>query len=99
MEVVRSASGQAVAACRYKDGNGGGAATVIGTANLAGKGYVTVTCAKDPTTVSVTAGGQTTRLAKRMGSIANSSPINIASKGDGTDWFPGLIDFVKLEIG
>jgi hypothetical protein len=99
MEIVRSSNGQAVAACRYKDGNGGGAATVIGTAGLAGRGFVTITCAKDASTVAVSAGGQTTRLAKRIGSISNSSPVNIGSKGDGTDWFPGLMDFVKIEIG
>jgi hypothetical protein len=99
MEIVRSASGQAVAACRYKDGDGGGAATVVGTAPLAGKGFVTITCTKDASAVAVSAGGQTTRLAKRIGSIANSSPVNIGSKGDSTDWFPGLMDYVSITIG
>ena len=37
--------------------------------------------------------------AKRIGSISNSSPVNIGSKGDGTDWFPGLMDSVSIAIG
>ena len=99
MEIIRSADGKAVAACRFKDGDGGGAANAYGTVNLAGKGFVTITCNKTATGISVSAGGQTTTVAKRLGSISNSASLAVASKGDGTDWFPGLMDFVKIEIG
>lgn len=99
MEIVRSATGTAVAACRFKDGDGGGRADAIGTVSLSGIGFVTITCTKTATGVSVAAGGKTTTVAKRLAAIANSASVNIGSKGDGTDWFPGLMDFVKIEIG
>jgi hypothetical protein len=47
----------------------------------------------------VSAGGQTRTVSTRLGSISNTAPVYIGGKGDGTDWFPGLIDSVKIEIG
>jgi hypothetical protein len=98
IEIRRSSSGQAVAACRFKDANGR-AGDITGTANLAGKGFVTITCTKTSSGVTVSAGGRTATAAKTLGSIGNSASVFVGSKGDSTDWFPGLMDFVKIEIG
>ena len=34
-----------------------------------------------------------------IGSMSNSAAVYVGAKSDGTDWFPGLMDFVKIEIG
>jgi hypothetical protein len=34
-----------------------------------------------------------------VGSISNSAPVYVGAKGDGTDWFPGLIDYIRIDIG
>lgn len=99
LEIARSSTGNAVAVCRFKGGTTTGAATVYSTYSLEGKGFVTVTCTKTASVVSVNAGGVVNKLSKKVGTIANDAPINIGSKGDGTDWFKGLMDFVKISIG
>jgi hypothetical protein len=98
MEITRSSSGLAIAACRFKDANGR-SGEVFGTAGLAGKGFVTITCTKTSSGVTVSAGGRTNTAAKSLGSISNAAPVFIGTKGDGTDWFPGLMDSVKIDIG
>jgi hypothetical protein len=98
IEIVRTSSGQAVANCRFKDGSGR-SAQFRGAASLAGKGFVTITCTKTGSTVTVSAGGQTATFKKAVGSISNSAAVFLGSKGDGTDWFPGAMDFAKIEIG
>jgi hypothetical protein len=99
LEITRSASGQAVAACRFKGSTSVGSADVVGTASLAGTGLQTIVCTKSPTGVTLRAGGLASKVTKRLGPISNAAPIHIGAKGDGTDWFNGLIDLVKIEIG
>jgi hypothetical protein len=98
MEIMRSSTGQAIVACRFKDANGR-AGEAFGTTAIQNKGFVTISCLKTPTGVTVTTGGQSKSFPKALASISNSSAIFIGGKGDGTDWFPGLMDFVKIEIG
>jgi hypothetical protein len=98
MEILKNASGHAVAACRFKDSSGR-AGEAYGTVNLVNKGFVTITCTKTSTGVTVSAGGQTVTAPKTLGSISNSAPVFIGTKGDATDYFKGLMDWVKIEIG
>jgi hypothetical protein len=98
IEIQRSSTGLAIAACRFKDGTGR-TADAFGTAGLAGKGFVTITCTKTASGVTVSAGGRTNTAATKVGTISNAEPVYIGAKSDGTDWFPGRIDLVKIEIG
>lgn len=98
MEIRRSSTGQANAACLFKDSSGR-IGEVRGTTGLANKGFVTVTCTKSSSGATLSAAGQTKTAYKTLGSISNSSPVYVGGKGDGTDWFPGLMDSVRIEIG
>lgn len=98
IEIKRSSSGQAIATCVFKDANGR-AGQAYGSANLAGRGFVTITCTKTASGITVSAAGSTRTVAHKIGSISNAAPVSIGGKGDGTDWFPGLMDWVKIEIG
>jgi hypothetical protein len=98
LELMRSSTGLAIAACLFKDSSGR-INEVRGSTGLANKGYVTVTCTKTSSSVTLSAAGQTKTVSKTLGSISNSAPVYIGGKGDGTDYYPGLIDFVKIEIG
>ncbi len=98
IEIMRASTGAAIAACRFKDSNGR-SGEAYGTTNLASKGFLAITCTKTSTGVTLTAGGQTVKAAKTLGAISNAAPVYVGTKGDGTDWFPGLMDWVKIEIG
>lgn len=98
IEIKRLSSGASVASCRFKDG-AGRYGEAHGTTNLAGKGFVTIVCTKTATKIVASAAGQTVTAAFTVGSISNSAPVYIGAKGDGTDSFPGLIDFAKIDIG
>ena len=98
LEIYRRSSGEAVAACSFKDANKVSGQS-FGTVNLAGTGFQTITCIKSPTSIQVIAGGQTRTSNKALGSISNASPVYIGGKGDGTDVFLGTMDFVRIEIG
>jgi hypothetical protein len=98
IEIDRTKNGSAIAMCRVRDVTGR-SGEVYGTANLAGKGFVTITCTKTSTGLTLTAGGKTTNTPRTLSSTSNSAPVTIGQKGDGTDQFSGLIDFVKIEIG
>ena len=97
-EVMRSPTGLAIASCVFKDSSGK-VGMVRGTAGLANRGFVTVTCTKTASAVTLSAAGETRSVSTKLGSISNSAPVYIGGKGDGTDEFPGLMDFVKIEIG
>src|SRR4051794_11447417 len=56
IEIRRSSTGQAVAACRFKDANGR-AGDITRTANLAGRGFVTITRTKTASGGTGDAGG------------------------------------------
>lgn len=99
LEIARSAAGNAIAVCRFKGGTTTGAATVYSTFSLENKGFVVITCTKTAGVVSVNAGGVVNKVSKTVGSISNDAAINIGSKGDGTDSFRGLMDYVKITIG
>ena len=98
LEIVRSSSGLAIASCVFKDSSGK-VGMARGSAGLANKGFVTVTCTKTGTAVSVSAAGQTRTVSARLGSISNTAPVYVGGKGDGTDSFPGLIDQLRIDIG
>lgn len=98
MEIMRSSSGAAIAACRFKDSLGR-AGEAYGTVNLVNRGFVTITCTKTSTAVIVSAAGQTVTAPKAVRSISNSAPVFIGTKGDATDYFKGRMDFVKIEMG
>jgi hypothetical protein len=98
LELARSSTGQAIAVCHFKDSSGR-IGEARGTTGLANKGFVTITCTKTSSGVTLTAAGQTRSVSRTLGSISNSAPVYVGGKGDGTDWFPGLMDSVKIEIG
>jgi hypothetical protein len=98
LELRRSSSGLAIAACHFKDSSGR-VGDVSGSTSLANKGFVTITCRKSSSGVTLTAAGQTKSVSRTLGSISNSAPVYVGGKSDGTDWFPGLMDSVKIEIG
>jgi hypothetical protein len=98
MEIARSASGAAIAVCRFKDSLGR-SGEAFGTVNLAGRGFVTINCTKTSTGVVLNAAGQTVNAPKTLRSIANTERVFIGQKGDGTDFFAGQMDFVQIEIG
>jgi hypothetical protein len=98
IEIMRSSTGLAVASCVFKDSSGK-VGMVRGTKGLANKGFVTVSCSKTSTGVTLNAGGETRSSSTKLGSISNSAPVYVGGKGDGTDSFPGLMDWVKIEIG
>ena len=98
MEIMRAGNGTAIAACRFKDANGR-SGEAYSTVSLAGRGFVPITCTKTGTAVTVNAAGKATTAPKTLAAISNASPVFIGQKGDGTDWFPGLMDFVKITTG
>jgi hypothetical protein len=98
MEIARDSSGRAVAVCTFK-GSKQVAVRSTGSVNLAGSAFQTITCIKNGSSVQVIAGGQTRTTTKAVGSISNSSAVFVGGKGDGTDAFPGVMDFVRIEIG
>ena len=98
LELMRSSTGLAIAACLFKDSSGR-INEVRGSTGLANKGYVTVTCTKTSSGVTLNAAGQTRSVSKTIGSISNSASVYVGAKSDGTDAFPGLMDYVKIEIG
>jgi hypothetical protein len=98
MEIARSSTGAAIAVCRFKDSLGR-AGEAYGTVNLVNKGFVTITCTKTSTGVTVNAAGETVTAPKTVRSIANASPVFIGQKGDSTDWFKGQMDWVTISIG
>ena len=98
IEIRRSTAGLATAACLFKDSSGR-VGQVEGTTGLVNKGVVTVTCTKTSSGVTLNAAGQTRSVAAKLGSISNSAAVYVGGKGDGTDYFPGLMNSVKIEIG
>jgi hypothetical protein len=98
MEIRRNSSGSAIAACTFID-SGRVQGDVSGSVNLAGKGFQVITCTKTATSVQLVAGGQTRTISKRLGTIRNSASVSVGSKGDGTDFFPGVMDYVRIQIG
>ena len=95
MEITRGTAG-AVAICTFR---GSVSVVVRSTVNLATGGFQTITCLKTASSVQISAGGQTRTTSTAAGSISNASAVVIGGKGDGTDAFPGVIDYVKIEIG
>ena len=93
---LRSRSGGGMnAACIFKDGNKV-AGTAIGSVPVGA--WVTISCTKTATTVTLVA-GTTRTVARVVGSIANSSPVYLGGKGDGTDVFDGRMDYASITIG
>jgi hypothetical protein len=97
IEIMRR-SNVAVAACTFRD-NKGNAVRAEGAVDLATSTFQTITCTKTATSAKVTAGGQTRATSRSLGTISNTAPVYVGGKGDGTDAFPGVIDFVKIAIG
>jgi hypothetical protein len=83
-------------ACIFKDGNRiAGRAVVafpVGT-------WQTITCTKTATTVTLTTGATTRTTSGSVGAIANTAPVHVGGKGDGTDVFSGLMDHASITIG
>ncbi len=96
MEIIRGTAG-AVAICTFKGSKG--VVVARSTVNLATGAFQTITCLKTASSVQVSAGGQTRTTNAAAGTISNNAVVGIGGKGDGTDAFPGVIDYVKIEIG
>ena len=83
------------AACIFKDQNRV-AGRAIGA--VPATGWLTITCTKTATSVTLTA-GTTRTTTSSVGTIANTAGVFIGGKGDGTDVFSGLMDYAKITIG
>jgi hypothetical protein len=84
------------AACIFKDGNRVAGRAVadfpVGT-------WQTITCTKAATTVTLATGATTRTTSASVGAIANTAPVHVGGKGDGTDVFSGLMDYASITIG
>jgi len=95
IELRGKAGGGMTVACIFKDRN-----RVAGYAigSVPTKAWVTITCTKTATSVTLVAGGTRT-TARVVGDISNTSGVFLGGKGDGTDVFDGLIDYASITIG
>jgi hypothetical protein len=94
---LRGTSSGMNAACIFKNAN-----TVVATVTtpIPSKTWLTIDCIKTTKTVSVAVNGSTKRtVSKTLGSLGNTSGVNVGGKGDGTDVFNGLIDKASITIG
>ena len=84
------------AACIFKDQN-----KVVATAiaPVPSTGWLTIICTKTPSMVTLTANGTTRTTSRAVGAIANTAGVSIGGKGDGTDVFTGLMDYVRISVG
>jgi hypothetical protein len=96
IELRGKTAGGMNAACIFKDGN-----RVVGTAIAAAPvaTWQTITCTKTATTVTLVTGATTRTTSASVGSIANTAPVYVGGKGDGTDVFSGLMDYASITIG
>jgi Concanavalin A-like lectin/glucanases superfamily len=96
IELKTTSTGAVNAACIFKDKNrvSGSAILTIPTT-----GWVSISCRKTSSSVTIVANGKTRTVARTVGAIANTAPVYIGGKGDGTDVFPGLMDYAKITIG
>jgi hypothetical protein len=94
---LRGTSSGMNAACIFKNAN-----KVVATVTTAipSKTWTTIACTKTAKTVSVAVNGSTKKtVSKTLGSLGNTSGVNIGGKGDGTDVFDGLMDKASITIG
>jgi hypothetical protein len=84
------------AACIFKDKD-----KVVATAiaEVPSTGWLTITCFKTASTVTLSAGGTTRTTSKAVGAIDNTAGVSVGGKGDGTDVLTGLMDYAKITIG
>ena len=96
IELKTTSTGVVNAACIFRDVN-----RVTGSAilRIPTTGWVALTCKKTASSVTIVANGTTRTVARTVASIANTSPVYIGGKGDGTDVFPGLMDYARITIG
>jgi len=96
IELKTTSTGVVNAACIFRDKN-----RVTGSAilRIPTTGWVTLTCTKTSSSVTIVANGTTRTVARTVGAIANTSGVFIGGKGDGTDVFPGLMVYAKITIG
>jgi len=95
IELKGKTGGGMNAACIFKDGN-----KVVGQAigSIPSRTWVTITCTKTATSVTLVAGATRT-TARTVGAIANTAPVYVGGKGDGTDVFDGMMDYASITIG
>ena len=94
---LRGTSSGMTAACIFKNAN---KAVGIVTTPIPSKTWLTIACTKTTKTVSVAVNGSTKKtVSKTLGSLGNTSGVNIGGKGDGTDVFDGLMDKASITIG
>lgn len=93
---LKGTSSGVSAACIFKDRN-----RVVGRAiaPVPATGWLTITCTRTATAVTLTAGGTTRTTAHAVGAISNTAPVHVGGKGDGTDVIAGLMDHVSISIG
>lgn len=82
-------------ACIFKDKS----RTVGQVIGLASTDWLTITCTKTAASVTLVANGATRTTSTAVGAISNKAPVYIGGKGDGTDEFHGLMDYVSITIG
>lgn len=96
IELRTTSTGLVNAACIFKDANRVAGSAIL---RIPTTGWVSLSCAKTGSSVTIVANGTTRTVARTVGKIANTSPVHIGGKGDGTDVFPGLMDYAKITIG
>jgi hypothetical protein len=96
IELRGKSGGGMTAACIFKDRQ-----KVVGTAigSVPVMQWVTITCTKTATSVTLVAGGTKRTTARVVGEIANTSPVYLGGKGDATDVFDGRMDYASITTG
>jgi hypothetical protein len=84
------------ASCGF-EGSGGYAELVAGSAINDGQWH-TVSCVKTSSAIEVVVDGQVFSKAANVGSIANTTDIDIGGR-PGSDWYQGQLDEASIQIG
>jgi hypothetical protein len=87
-------SGQA--SCHWRGSSG--TATVATGPVVADGSWHKLQCIRQPASVTLVVDDSSYPKAVTIGSIANSASLFIGSKGQGTDWFQGLLDEVSVSL-
>lgn len=96
IELKGKVGGGMTVACIFKDGNRVTGMTIGSVPTAA---WVTITCTKTASSVTLVAAGRTWTTARTVGTISNGSPVLLGGKGDGSDVFDGRMDYASITIG
>lgn len=86
--------------CAFKDSSHHGVVVKARNSDIADGRWHFVSCQRSATSVSIRVDGSVkATVSARLGSIANSSPLQVGGKGVGLHYYTGGMDEVSLRIG